>query len=351
MILRSWPKASLPDDLTRALADKPDSKIEIVVGVVRQDKAPLYDLVVMTSKGEVLFEDVFEVSPWVVARWSVTPGEVMGRGPGLLTLPDVKTANKTVELVLKNGNIAIAGVYTGVADGVLNPYTVTLRPGTVIPVARNGGPMGASLAPLQSSAQFDVSQLILKDLREAILRGLFVDRLGPVESPVKSATEIAIRQQELAEDIGSAFGRIQSEWIGPIVNRCLYIMGRRGLGPKVEVNGRFVKVEHVSPLAMAEKEAEANRVLRWFEMMVSAQVPPEVIMAKVKFEELPGYFARSIGVDMKLLRSMTEQQQIGLAIQTMQKRAQAATEMQAKQQAATAAQQPGGMPVGQQVLQ
>ena len=38
----------------------------------------------------------------------------------MTTLPDIKTANKVVELILKNASIAVTGIWLADDDGVLN---------------------------------------------------------------------------------------------------------------------------------------------------------------------------------------------------------------------------------------
>jgi hypothetical protein len=81
-------------------------------------------------------------SPWIVARYMKVAGEVYGRGPLVTAIPDIKTLNKTLELLLKNASLSIAGVYTAADDGVSEPADHPHAPGAIIPVARNGGPTG-----------------------------------------------------------------------------------------------------------------------------------------------------------------------------------------------------------------
>jgi hypothetical protein len=89
-------------------------------------------------------------------------------------LPDIRTANKVVELVLKNASIAVTGIWQADDDGVLNPATIRLVPGTIIPKA-----VGSSgLTPLAAPGRFDVSQIVLDDLRARIRHALLADRLG-----------------------------------------------------------------------------------------------------------------------------------------------------------------------------
>jgi len=75
----------------------------------------------------------FRHSPFINFRWLKAPGEVYGRSPVMKALPDIKTANKVVELVLKNASIAVTGIWQADDDSVLNPANISLRPGTIIP--------------------------------------------------------------------------------------------------------------------------------------------------------------------------------------------------------------------------
>ena len=83
----------------------------------------------------VLRDGVFDTSPFINFRWLKAPGEVYGRSPVMKALPDIKTANKVVELVLKNASIAVTGIWQADDDGILNPANIKLVPGAIIPKA------------------------------------------------------------------------------------------------------------------------------------------------------------------------------------------------------------------------
>ena len=85
----------------------------------------------------------------------------------------------------------------------------------------------------------------------AIKRALFNDLRDPA-GPVRSATEVAIESRELAKRIGSAFGRLQTEVLIPIIKRVVYILSRRGLITPIQLNGRDVEIKFLSPLAKAQ---------------------------------------------------------------------------------------------------
>ncbi len=98
-----------------------------------------------------------DTSPFVAFRWQKSAGDIYGRSPVMKALPDIKTANKVVELILKNASIAVTGIWLADDDGVLNSANIKLTPGAIIPKAVGS----AGLTPLKMPGSFDVSQLVL----------------------------------------------------------------------------------------------------------------------------------------------------------------------------------------------
>ena len=68
----------------------------------------------------ILFSSVLKSGSeltWITTRWSKSGFEVWGRGP-VPTMPAIKTLNLTVQLILENAEMAIAGSYVYDDDGV-----------------------------------------------------------------------------------------------------------------------------------------------------------------------------------------------------------------------------------------
>jgi ribosome assembly protein YihI (activator of Der GTPase) len=222
----------------------------------------------------------------------------------LTALPDIKTLNKTLELVLKNASLAISGVYTAADDGVLNPQTVKLVPGAIIPVARNGGPQGESLRALPRSGDFNVSQIVITDLRANIKRTLLDESLPPDNMSARSATEVVERMKELAQNLGSAFGRLINETMVPLVSRILSVMDDKGLiDLPLQVNGLEVKVSPVAPLAMAQNMEEINNILQF--MQLAQQLGAEGQHA-VKQGDLIDFLGDKLGVPSSVRNTAAE---------------------------------------------
>jgi hypothetical protein len=179
----------------------------------------------------------------------------------MTALPDIKTANKVVELILKNASIAVTGIWLADDDGVLNPANIKLIPGSIIPKAVGS----AGLTPLQAPGRFDVSQLVLDDPRARIRHTLLTDRLGSVANGKMTATEVLERSSEMTRLLGAMFGRLQSELLNPLVHRAVAILRRRGELPGFELDGRTVELQSRAPLARIQAREDVQNVLLWLD--------------------------------------------------------------------------------------
>lgn len=304
-ITQQWRDATIPESLANRIDSKPTDEVELLEATVYDDDQGdwCYHVIDKVSKEEIVYRRM-KSSPWVISRYMKVAGEIYGRGPLLTALPDIKTLNKTLELLLKNASLAVAGVYTAADDGVLNPQTVRITPGAIIPVARNGGPQGESLRALPRAGDFNVSQIVINDLRQNIKRTLLDESLPPDNMSARSATEVVERMKELAQNLGSAFGRLINETMIPLVSRILQVMDERGLiDLPLRVNGLEVKVSPVAPLAMAQNMEEVNSVMQF--MQITASLGNEGAMA-VRTGDLIDYLGDKLGVPASLRTSAAE---------------------------------------------
>lgn len=304
-ITQQWKDAELPETVKQRIDDKPTDDVDLLEATTYDAERGdwCYHVIDTVSREELVYRRM-KSSPWVISRYMKVAGEIYGRGPLITALPDIKTLNKTLELVLKNASLAISGVYTAADDGVLNPQTVRITPGAIIPVARNGGPQGESLRALPRAGDFNVSQIIINDLRMNIKRILLDESLPPDNMSARSATEVVERMKELAQNLGSAFGRLINETMLPLVSRVLQVMDERGLiDLPLRVNGLEVKVTPVAPLAMAQNMEEINSVVQFLQLTQS--LGNEGALA-VKMGDLIDYLGDKLGVPAALRTSAAE---------------------------------------------
>ena len=147
--------------------------------------------------------------------------------------------------------------------------------------------------------------------------------LGDPNRTPASATEVAERMADLSRKIGSAFGRLQSEMVQPLLQRVVYILQKQGRIEIPTVNGREVKIRSVSPLAQAQSNQDIVSLNRFLQT-VSGTFGPEVLNILISSEETALYLAKKFGVPDTLIRDEDERQQLVQLAQQVQQQQQGA---------------------------
>ena len=103
--------------------------------------------------------------------------------------------------------------------------------------------------------------LCLADVRASVRRIFFSDQLELNEGPQMTATEVQVRYELMQRLLGPTLGRLQSEFLNPIVERAFYSMLRGNALPQMPecCNARFdLDIEYVGPLARSQKMDEVT---------------------------------------------------------------------------------------------
>jgi hypothetical protein len=286
-----------------------DSRIELLQSTVRNRSTPnvrKWDYIAhLPGQEMVLSEAKYDgrgSNPWIIFRWSKAAGECYGRGPVISALPAIRTCNLVVQLVLENADMAITGMYQADDDGVINPDSIVLSPGLIVPRAP-----GSRIEALQNPSNFDVSQLILDDMRHNIRKALFNQQLGrPHEATPMSATEVAERMAQLAQEIGPAFGRLMKELVEPVIQRVIFILKKRGLIQLPTLDGRELKLVSRSPLAAAQRMQDVTNMDR-FMQRIGAIFGPQITQVIVDQNRTSRWYAEKQQIPLDLLRDESAQ--------------------------------------------
>jgi hypothetical protein len=359
-VLRLYPGLELfdlPPGTQELIQKSPDTKVHLIQGEVYDPETKKYYGVVIDKNGPtIIWRYDYDVSnPTIVMRASKTAGETYGRGRVLLALSDARTLDRMQEFVLTQAALSVAPPMTGVSDGVLNPYTASLTPNTIIPVASNAD-NSPSLRPLELGQNFNITEQMLKDLRERVRRTL----LGPEpsEGPVKSATEISVADRNRLWAMNGEYTRIQAEGLGKIVGRGIFILHKKGLMPKFKLNGRQVTVKYVSPFATTQNADELMALEKTLQIAgpggpLGPQLGTSALTLGLKMKDIPGHIARLNGVPERLIMTDADREemaaQAGQAASVANQAQVDQTGQHAAAQAqgeASAGQPPGGAPPG-----
>lgn len=239
----------------------------------------------------------YGASPIVTPRWSTTSFEAYGRGPLYNVLPAVRTANLVTQMTLENAEMAIAGLWQGDDDGIINFDSINLIPGTIVP----RDPESRGLEPLESPGRFDVSNLILERMQTAIRRALYNTDLGPMDKTPMSATEAAERQSQVARRIGAPFARMMSEYVSPMIRRTVFLLRNANKIELPKVNGREIAVVSRSPLARAQRQENVLQ-FQHFDALLKNTFG-EMAVTNYNEDEVRGYLAEKLEIPGRLLLS------------------------------------------------
>ncbi len=226
-------------------------------GARRAKNMPFASVYVECEGKTILRESGYHEQPFFAPRWTRVPNSVYAVGPMFDALPDIKTLNKLAQMELANVDIAVAGMWIAEDDGVLNPRTVRVGPRKII-VANSVD----SMKPLTTGADFNVSFTKRQDLEAKIRRTLMADQLPPMEGQPRTATEFYARINLIRQLLGPVYGRMQAEYLKPMIERCFGLAFRGGLfdPPPPSLAGRRFSIVYLSPMAKSQKLEEVSAI-------------------------------------------------------------------------------------------
>lgn len=298
--------------IRRAYFDNPDQRFDFchaiyprsmfVPGSKLAKNLPIASCHVEVATKKVCRESGFHEMPVVAPRWMLIPGSHLAVGPMFECLPDAMTLNKLIEFVMSNADVAVAGMWIAEDDGVLNPRTIKIGPRKVV-VANSVDSMKA----LTPGSKFDVALLEIERLQASIRKVLMADQLTPQDGPAMTATEVHVRVELIRQLLGPVYGRLQAEYLQPLVERCFGIAYRAGIfvEPPESIAGQEFSVRYLSPLARSQKAVDVAAMDRYEYSLANAAAATgkEDLLDLYDWEGAERTRAENLGVPLKLVRT------------------------------------------------
>ena len=271
----------------------------------------------------------FKEFPFVVPRYLKASHEIYGRSPAMTALPDVKMLNEMSKTTIKAAQKQVDPPLLVPDDGFLLPVRT-------VPGGLNFYRSGTRdrIEPLNIGANNPLGLNMEEQRRNSIRNVFYVNQLMMQQGPQMPATEVIQRNEEKMRLLGPVLGRLQSELLKPLIDRCFAIMVRKNIFPPAPeiISGRDVEIEYVSPLAKAQKSTELQSIIRGIEIMGQlANVAP--VFDYINFDNLVKHLTNIIGIPQKVLKTNSE---VLAEREAKQAQAQQMQEMQQLQQVAKA---------------
>lgn len=261
-----------------------------------------YKYVLRAAGEEVGEEGGYYEMPAYVPRWAKTSGSQWGFSPATIALSDTITLNALVELILQ------------ALEKVVDPATLTTERGLISDLDLGAAGLTVvrsleDLAPYESRANFNASTLIVEDLRNRIRQVFLVDQLELKESPQMSATEVNARVDLMQRLLGPVLGRLQNDFLSPMIERTFRILWRAGKippQPKGITEDDELDIEYTGPMARAQRSDKIAAIEQHLQaVMAVGEMFPELV-AQIDQNKTGRLLAALRGAPVEILKTVDE---------------------------------------------
>lgn len=166
--------------------------------------------------------------PYQVPRWTQSSGETYGRGLGEAVLADVKMLNRMDETAIRAAQKMADPPLAATDEGVIRQARTYAGGITYGAIDQNGNVL---LRPLYTGAAPALTLEMMEQRRSTIREGFYFSLMQMVGAPNMTATEWLGRQEEKLRLMGPNLGRMQSEFLSPLIRRRFGILARAGQLP------------------------------------------------------------------------------------------------------------------------
>jgi len=293
------------------IENRQDEELKIL-HVVRENPAnktfPFESLHIDFDNTRLIEEKGYDYFPFLVTRWMVEDADGYGSAPGGHVMPDIKLLNTLRQDHAKIMKKALDPPLLVPEHGYHLPLSIT--PGS-INFYRNG--IADPIRPVTPMEDVQISFEEMAQCRDAILKAFYIDifRMGK-ESKEMTAAEVQMRSEEQMRLMGAIVGRIESEFLNPLILAVYQILGKYQRLPKWEGNTPSLDIRYISPLARSQKSAAYNSteaILSFLQRSGLANVYPD-IYDNINPDNLIKLFAELKGVPADILNSEEEKNQI-----------------------------------------
>lgn len=233
-----------------------------------------------TTDNEVALQEGYDEFPFAVTRFHKRSGEVYGRGPGWMVLPNAKFLNAMKETIIRAAEqeadpalIDLTGEY----------QTLDRRPGALnrLPTADMG-----LLDPDQivrrvvERSDVGLTVELVRDVRQNIKELNFIDWMSMGNGERVTAEFVRDRRDLRLRALSPIVSRGEQEKLMPVADRTFTLMQAADMlePPPQSLDGRPVEFDYDSPLARVQKSSRvesAERALYLTERAVA--IDPEAV--------------------------------------------------------------------------
>ncbi len=176
-------------------------------------------LYIMIKDKSIVKRGGFDELPYLVARFALVPGEIMGRGPAMELLPEIKMLNRMKKSFIEAAEKAVNPPLIVEDDGVVGqPVTepngmIYVRAGAMKPEA------------LDTGTNVALNAEILRDQQTVVKEGFLINRFNTLENKRNmTAFEVGVRKEDDLTIVSPQVTPLQKETLDPLLTRSLKLL-------------------------------------------------------------------------------------------------------------------------------
>lgn len=293
---------------------------------------------------KILEETYFNENPIVFARWNKDPGEIYARGPGVQALSEARMLNEMAKTTIQAAQKAVSPPLLVPDNGIvtqldMSPDGLTVyRAGTQDPVRE---------LYTRTGQNPDLGVELIQNIQTKVRAAYHFELLQIMQDPRMSATQVLELSGRAQQILGPLMGRLQTELLEPVLERCFSILERMGriTPPPSSVAGQPIRVRFVSPVQRSQRATEAQSLLNAMNTVLQMAQAEPTVMDKLDPDRHAEFLYDAWGVPPELLRTQE------FVDQMRQARAQQQQQQEQQQQAAQIAESVGKAAPALQLLQ
>ena len=262
-------------ELIYCIYTRPDKQDADVSKPLAPSERPFGSKYVFAEDGSPIGdEDGYYEMPAFISRWRKVTSSIWGHSPAHVVLSDILTLNELTEATLE------------AIGKVVDPATIVTKRGLLSDLDLGRGGLTVvrnvdDIRPYESRARFDVADLKIDRLQLAINRAFHVDQLELKQSPAMTATEVQVRYELMQRLLGPTLGRLQNDFLEPLIQRTFNILLREGMLPDipdiVAESGDQIDIVYTGPLPQSQKRDAARSTVAWLQTIAQlAEIFPEM---------------------------------------------------------------------------
>jgi len=272
-------------------------------------------------------EGGYDEFPFLVPRYTKLSWNRYGHSPAMQALPDIKMINQMMLTTIKAAQVATFPPLSIPNEGYILPF----RSGPGSKNFRLTSDPNDMAKPIVAGVNLPTGLEMMNQTRGQINSAFFVDMfLSLINQKNMTATEVQERVAEKMLILGPALGRMMHELLDPSVVAVFLTAMEQGAIPEPPdiIKDKDLVIEYVSPLARAQRAAEAGGITNLLAVIGDMSQYTQSVLDKIDEDEVVDILADVYGTPPTVIRSDDEVEQIRA------QRQQAAVDFQEQQVAA-----------------